>query len=224
VHFERNGATRFASQWLTAAKNRGALAILLALVPFSMGATFLPPVASPPRWDSHWLVANEEAALYAGATSDHVLGGVPPGTFYRVDAPALHGRAWVYNPLTEGWAWLPLEGTSMVGEPNVDEINSFFVPPSSPTPNAYLYASYPDIAERLDCVVWYESRWEPNARNPYSGASGLGQFMLSTWRRTPQGQAGLSPFDPYANIDAMAWMVYGGGSWREWEVVLRGLC
>ena len=47
----------------------------------------------------------------------------------------------------------------------------------------------------LDCIQWAESRDDPGA-NPRSGAQGLFQFLPSTWRGTPQGRAGLSPFDP----------------------------
>lgn len=64
-------------------------------------------------------------------------------------------------------------------------------------------------------VAWCESRYDPGAYNRSSGASGLFQFIPSTWRATPQGRAGLSPFDPYANAEAAAWLyrVGGPGHW-----------
>jgi soluble lytic murein transglycosylase-like protein len=60
-------------------------------------------------------------------------------------------------------------------------------------------------------VSWCESRHQPGAYNRSSGASGLYQFIPSTWRTTPQGRAGLSPFDPYANAAAAAWLYRTGG-------------
>ena len=65
-------------------------------------------------------------------------------------------------------------------------------------------------------VSWCESRWNPNAYNRWSGASGLFQFLPSTWASTPQGRAGLSPFDPYANAAAAAWLYHAGGP-RHWS-------
>jgi hypothetical protein len=89
----------------------------------------------------------------------------------------------------------------------------------------YLYQHWPMAAKRMDCVIFYESHWDPRALNASSGASGLAQFIPSTWARTPQGKEGKSPFDPIAAIDAFGWMVVnGGGSWGEWEVVHVGLC
>ncbi len=70
-----------------------------------------------------------------------------------------------------------------------------------------------------DAVVWAlriaycESRYHPNSVNTDSGASGLFQFLLSTWGGTPW--ASQSPFDPVANAQAAAWLYshYGPGRW-----------
>jgi soluble lytic murein transglycosylase-like protein len=64
-------------------------------------------------------------------------------------------------------------------------------------------------------VAWCESRYYAGAYNRWSGASGLFQFIPSTWRSTPQGRAGMSPFDPYANAAAAAWLYrnYGASQW-----------
>lgn len=53
-------------------------------------------------------------------------------------------------------------------------------------------------------VAWCESRYHPNSVNSSSGASGLFQFLPSTWAFTPQHS--LSPFDPVANANAAAWL------------------
>jgi hypothetical protein len=62
-------------------------------------------------------------------------------------------------------------------------------------------------------VAWCESRYHPNSVNSDSGASGLFQFMPSTWSGTPW--ANQSPFDPVANANAAAWLYnrYGPGRW-----------
>ena len=62
-------------------------------------------------------------------------------------------------------------------------------------------------------VAYCESRYHPNSVNTSSGASGLFQFLPSTWGGTPW--AGQSPFDPAANAMAAAWLYshYGPGRW-----------
>ena len=62
-------------------------------------------------------------------------------------------------------------------------------------------------------VAYCESRYHPNSVNSSSGASGLFQFMPSTWGGTPW--ASQSPFDPVANAQAAAWLYshYGPGRW-----------
>jgi hypothetical protein len=68
----------------------------------------------------------------------------------------------------------------------------------------------------MDCLSWAESRNVPTAVNPRSGASGLFQFLLSTWMTTPQGRAGYSRFDPVASREATRWMINAGRG-REWS-------
>lgn len=62
-------------------------------------------------------------------------------------------------------------------------------------------------------VAWCESRYHPNSVNSDSGASGLFQFLPSTWSGTPY--ASYSPFDPRINALAAAWLYsrYGPGRW-----------
>jgi len=73
------------------------------------------------------------------------------------------------------------------------------------------------------CIIAHESQGNPRAVNPRTGASGLGQFLTSTWRTTPQGRAGASVFDPVANRAAVQWMLDAGRA-REFSVVTSGLC
>ena len=58
-------------------------------------------------------------------------------------------------------------------------------------------------------VAWCESRYHPNSVNSSSGASGLFQFLPSTWAFTPQHNQ--SPFDPVANANAAAWLYHRDG-------------
>jgi len=92
---------------------------------------------------------------------------------------------------------------------------------------ARLMAHRSDVVEalRLAAVTWHvdfgllyrralcESVLDPNAKNPSSSASGLMQFLTSTWASTPY--AGESVWSPYANALAGAWMeAHGrGGEW-----------
>ena len=72
----------------------------------------------------------------------------------------------------------------------------------------------------MDC----ESNGDPNAVNPYSGASGLFQFLPSTWATTAPkaGYGGYSPFDPEANTASAAWLAnryeeLGYYYWTAWS-------
>jgi hypothetical protein len=85
-------------------------------------------------------------------------------------------------------------------------------------------ASSPTAASpRVACIIRVESRGDAHAVNPRSGAAGLGQFLASTWRSTPQGRAGLSVFDPVANRAAIDWMVANGRA-REFDAVRFSGC
>jgi transglycosylase-like protein with SLT domain len=72
----------------------------------------------------------------------------------------------------------------------------------------------------IDC----ESNGDPNAYNPYSGASGLFQFLPSTWASTAPkaGYGGSSVFDPEANTASASWLAnryeeLGQYYWRAWS-------
>jgi len=72
----------------------------------------------------------------------------------------------------------------------------------------------------IDC----ESNGDADAYNPYSGASGLFQFLASTWKSTaPQaGWAGHSVFEPEPNVSSAAWLAnryeeLGQYYWQAWS-------
>ncbi|HEY7200096.1 MAG TPA: transglycosylase SLT domain-containing protein [Candidatus Dormibacteraeota bacterium] len=62
-------------------------------------------------------------------------------------------------------------------------------------------------------VAKCESNYNPYAVNKSSGASGLFQFLPSTWASSPYHAS--SPFDPTANAKAAAWLYQrsGPGQW-----------
>ena len=72
-------------------------------------------------------------------------------------------------------------------------------------------------ADQLLRVAYCESRYNPGAYNASSGASGLFQFMPSTWAANSvrAGYAGASVWDPVANANVAAWMFARGqaGQW-----------
>jgi regulator of protease activity HflC (stomatin/prohibitin superfamily) len=90
-----------------------------------------------------------------------------------------------------------------------------------PPPPAYIAKIITDAFSPLGAravtwamnVAYCESRYHPNSVNTDSGASGLFQFLPSTWGGTPW--ASHSPFDPVANAQAAAWLYshYGPGRW-----------
>ncbi len=73
-------------------------------------------------------------------------------------------------------------------------------------------------------IMWCESRGDPEAYNPYSGASGLFQFIPSTWASASvsAGYSGASVFDPAANAASAAWLAgeyerLGLYYWQAWS-------
>jgi len=63
-------------------------------------------------------------------------------------------------------------------------------------------------------VAYCESRYHPTSVNSSSGASGLFQFLPSTWAFTPYHAQ--SPFDPVANANAAAWLYKRDGP-SQWQ-------
>ena len=66
----------------------------------------------------------------------------------------------------------------------------------------------PHRVEEALRIMQCESLGDPNAYNPYSGASGLFQFIPSTWATTAPkaGFPAASSFEPVANTASAAWL------------------
>jgi hypothetical protein len=67
------------------------------------------------------------------------------------------------------------------------------------------------------CVANRESGFDPNAYNPQSGASGVYQFIPTSWKYYSEkaGYGGVSPFKARANVGTAAWTVKHVG-WGPW--------
>ncbi len=69
-------------------------------------------------------------------------------------------------------------------------------------------------------VMKCESGGDPSAFNESSGASGLMQHLSNywPWRAKMAGYEGASPFNPIANINTSAWLLYEhrAGGWQHW--------
>jgi hypothetical protein len=80
-----------------------------------------------------------------------------------------------------------------------------------------LFFAPEDVALALE-VSYCESRWDPGATNPSSGAAGLFQHLPRFWsdRAASAGWAGASSYDAHANAAVSAWLVYEGGGWTHW--------
>ncbi len=81
-----------------------------------------------------------------------------------------------------------------------------------------------ELVDQALAVIDCESRGDPEALNPYSGAAGLFQFLPSTWAvvSPKAGFAGASPFEPEPNIGSAWWLVNyylnrGKQPWTAWH-------
>ncbi|MGH8949366.1 MAG: transglycosylase SLT domain-containing protein, partial [Acidimicrobiia bacterium] len=98
-------------------------------------------------------------------------------------------------------------------------------PPAVERWRSLVQAYFP--SNRVDealAVLQCESLGDADAYNPYSGASGLYQFLPSTWASSSPkaGFSGASAFDAEANIGTAAWLAnryqeLGQGFWSPWS-------
>lgn len=81
--------------------------------------------------------------------------------------------------------------------------------------SAYFDAAHVDAALR---VLWCESRGDPTATHPRSGAAGLFQHLPKYWadRSARAGWSGADIYNPEANVAVAAWLSRRGASWSHW--------
>ncbi len=84
----------------------------------------------------------------------------------------------------------------------------------------------PEQVEMAMCVIYGESRGEPGARNPSSGAAGLWQFIPDTWDRMVRPHLGGpsyaegGPYDPELSTLYAAWL-WAAEGWGQWSAAGR---
>ncbi|MGH2516928.1 MAG: transglycosylase family protein [Ktedonobacterales bacterium] len=119
--------------------------------------------------------------------------------------------------------WVPNYGLTPT-EPARQAVPAYHAPAYTPPPNpgnggsvqGEIRAVFGGYSGAALAVAACESGYNPGAYNASSGASGVFQFLRSTWATT--SYAGYSPFNAWANIHA-AYQVFqrDGYSWREWS-------
>ncbi|MDG2301509.1 MAG: transglycosylase SLT domain-containing protein [Acidimicrobiales bacterium] len=110
--------------------------------------------------------------------------------------------------------------------PSAPEINETFIPNVERWRDDVVaaIAAYGGPSSDVDLfltIMHRESRGQPEATNSLSGAAGLMQHMPQYWdqRAISAGYSGASPYDPIANINVSAWLLYQarGGGWVHWS-------
>ncbi len=73
----------------------------------------------------------------------------------------------------------------------------------------------PEDINRAVRVVWCESRFNPTASDPHTGATGLFQHLPEFWpqRAEAAGFSAAEPTDPEASVAAAAEAIYNEGGW-----------
>ncbi len=150
--------------------------------------------------------------LYTAPGGGTIVTRVPPGTLVDITGPAQG----VYVPARwagyAGW----LDSRLMYSPDDFEDPGG-----KTPTENEMILIIYQAADKwgqsRADMlrVARCESLLDPNIVNTRSGASGLFQFMPSTFAFTPNGKAGQDIFDPRANADAAGWM-WANGMRHHW--------
>ncbi len=152
------------------------------------------------------------------STDDAVISVIPDGGLVLLTGDSANGFSSIVYSDRSGWA----HTASIFGGNDAAEAPA--PPPAAPRNGegsgdivSIIYAaadaygqSRADMLRVADC----ESNLVPTAVNPSSNASGLFQFLPSTWATTPY--AGQNIFDPVASANAAGWM-WANGRRSEWE-------
>jgi len=190
---------------------RGQMASLL------VRALEVPPSQGDPFLDDDGNVHESDIAALAAAGITH---GCSEARFCP-DAPVT--RAEMASFLTRALDLEPPAEMDEIPLEVIEQLNEIVVPTGPgaegwrPLVELYFPAHEVDRAIR---VMECESKGDPKARNPRSGASGLFQHMPRYWpkRAAGAGFPGASVFEPEANIAAAAYLIYDqpGGGWKHW--------
>lgn len=102
------------------------------------------------------------------------------------------------------------------------------IPPNPHQRAVDQYANqYGVSSELMNCILFKESSFNPSAKNKHSSATGMAQFIKSTWTsfRTRMGEdANLDlRLDARESIKTLAWALSKGYK-NHWQVVTNGSC
>src|SRR5439155_8840375 len=107
---------------------RRSLSRMIALSAFF--CVFTPAPAADPTtptagFTQFWVAPFKSATLYSGsAPGAPAFGPAPLGMRLRVDAPQNSPRLFVWNPASQGWAWVDANAVGPVGAPADDELET----------------------------------------------------------------------------------------------------
>lgn len=173
------------------ALNRPNLYMFIVLVVLALVVGFCRPAsAHTPTEQAAWMIQWEERAMRSGF-DDAVM--LELADFLQRHTPSVGSAG---TPFPAG----PTESRTYT--PGVEQWR--------PLVAVYFPAEEVDRALR---IMGCESNGDPYADNPRSTASGLFQFLDSTWARTPYAAA--SVYDPETNIAAAAWL-WSVSGWAPW--------
>jgi uncharacterized protein YraI len=159
------------------------------------------------------LVTSRAVRMTTAPGGSTVVITIAPGTLVDVTGAA----SGVYLPVYwSGWAgWVD---STFLYDPV-----TYVDPGPRNAQEAEMYAIIYEMADkwgqsRADMlrVAKCESLLDPRAINASSGASGLFQFMPSTFAFTPNGKAGEDIFNARSNADAAGWM-WANGMRHHWQ-------
>ena len=85
-------------------------------------------------------------------------------------------------------------------------------PIQQPTPQEYLAELSGENFALLNRIIICESNWRADAKNAHSSASGIFQFISSTWANWGEGDV----FNPYDNIRSGVKLFEAQGT-RPWD-------
>ena len=151
-------------------------------------------------------IAEDEAARRAAEAATTTTTRPPTTTTTTGTPTATDDTTTTTQPSTDSWPPIPINDRTMAWRPLLEQ---YFAP---------------DLVLDALVIIQCESLGNENAINPYSGASGLFQFLSGTWA-VASVQAGVgdrSVFDGEANVIAASWLAEYyrnrlGEPWRPWS-------
>lgn len=158
------------------------------------------------------------AVAWAASAHAAAIGGAPAHRPAPPPRPATHAvyHAPVRATVPARTAPAPAAPPQPAAQPAAQTVTTASTGGSSSQIIAQAFASQgPAAVAWGQRVAACESGGSATAQNP-SGATGLFQFMPSTFAATPQGRSGASITDPTANAQAAAYL-YSQGQQAQWS-------